>query len=433
MLIDHQSLLKKNRRSCCGDQLLYINEKQVRCRPMERVLIVDDDRFTQNIVQKSLYKYYETRSADNGAIALALAQSWKPNAILLDVEMPGQNGFEVCDVLKRDKLTQNIPVIFLSSRSSLRERMLGFEMGADDYLTKPCSSEVLTAKLKQVISIYRQRNELRQNILNAEQTALEAMATSFELGKAVRFVEKSSSYNTVERLAEALIEVAESLDLNACVRLSSRFSTVMMATGGNSVKPIEQDLMTMLHTDQRFVDFGCRSQINYPGVALLVKNMPLENRARYGRLKDTLPFVLGACDAKLRMLDAEQALSVQNRELSNSVINVQRTLSEVSAILAKNQRAVGAVMSELTTELGVHMNKLGLEGDQEEFINRKVDVAANKLYSCVREANVVETILTGIADLLRDLSVEQARIIAETLTSNLASQDDAVTCDVELF
>ncbi|HEY6528850.1 MAG TPA: response regulator [Cellvibrionaceae bacterium] len=400
---------------------------------MQRVLIVDDDRFTQNIVRTSLYKHYETRTADNGTLALALAQSWKPDAILLDVEMPGQNGFEVCDVLKQDASTREIPVVFLSSRESLRERMLGFEVGADDYLTKPCNSEVLTAKLKQIISIYRQRNELRQNIIIAEQTALEAMATSFELGKAVRFVEKSASYNSVERLGKALIEVAESLNLNACVRLNSRFSSVTMATGGNSVKPLEQDLMTMLHSEKRFVDFGCRSQINYPGVALLVKNMPLENPARYGRLKDTLPFVLGACDAKLRMLDAEQALSVQHRELSNSVLNVQRTLSEVSAILAKNQRAVGAVMSELTTELGVHMNKLGLEGDQEEFINRKVDVAANKLYSCVREANVVETILTGIADLLRDLSIEQARIIAETLTSNLASQDEAVTSDVELF
>ena len=79
---------------------------------MERVLIIDDDRFTQNVLQKSLYKYYETRTADNGAVGLSLAQSWHPDAILLDVEMPGQNGFEVCDVLKRDKATQEIPVIF---------------------------------------------------------------------------------------------------------------------------------------------------------------------------------------------------------------------------------------------------------------------------------------------------------------------------------
>ncbi|HMW73627.1 MAG TPA: response regulator, partial [Cellvibrionaceae bacterium] len=366
---------------------------------MERVLIIDDDRFTQNVLQKSLYKHYETRTADNGAVGLSLAQNWHPDAILLDVEMPGQNGFEVCDVLKRDKATQEIPVIFLSSRSSIRERMLGFEVGADDYLTKPCSQEMLTAKLQKIIALYHQRNELRDTIKTAEQTALEAMATSFELGKAIRFVEKSYNYSTVERLGAALIEVMESLDLNACVRLNSRFATITLATGGDSVKPLEQDLMAMLHTEQRFVDFGCRSQINYPGVALLVKNMPLDNRARYGRLKDTLPFVLGACDAKLRMLDAEHALMLQNRELSNSVLSVQRTLSDVSQLLVKNQRAIGAVMSDLTTELSVHMNKLGLEGDQEEFIHHKVDVAANKLYSCVAEGNVVENILSGIAEL----------------------------------
>ena len=118
---------------------------------MERVLIIDDDRFTQNVLQKSLYKFYETRTADNGAVGLSLAQSWHPDAILLDVEMPGQNGFEVCDVLKRDVATREIPVIFLSGRSSVRERILGFEVGADDYLTKPCSQEMLTAKLQKIL------------------------------------------------------------------------------------------------------------------------------------------------------------------------------------------------------------------------------------------------------------------------------------------
>jgi DNA-binding response OmpR family regulator len=400
---------------------------------MERVLIIDDDRFTQNVLQKSLYKFYETRTADNGAVGLSVAQSWKPDAILLDVEMPGQNGFEVCDVLKRDKNTADIPVIFLSGRSTVRERILGFEVGADDYLTKPCSQEVLTAKLQKIIEVYHQRNQLREQVKNVEHTALEAMATSFELGKAVRFVEKSYSYSTVERLGAALLEIVESLDLSACIRLNSRFSTLYLATGGNTVKPLEQDLITMLHTEQRFVDFGCRSQINYPGVALLIKNMPLDNRARYGRLKDTLPFILGSCDAKLRMLDAEQALVMQNRELANAVNNVQRTLTDVSSILIKNQRAVGAVMSELTSELSLHMNKLGLEGDQEEYINTKVDQAASKLYSCVREGNVVETILAGIADLLAQMSAEQERIIVETLTSNLGAVDETITNDVELF
>ena len=209
--------------------------------------------------------------------------------------------------------------------------------------------------------------------------------------------------------------------------------TLTLATGGDSVKPLEQDLMAMLHTEQRFVDFGCRSQINYPGVALLVKNMPLDNRARYGRLKDTLPFVLGACDAKLRMLDAEHALMLQNRDLSNSVLSVQRTLSEVSQLLVKNQRAIGAVMSELTTELSLHMNKLGLEGDQEEFIHHKVDLASNKLFTCVREGNVVENILSGIVDLLRQMSTEQARIISETLSTQIDGNQEPITSDVELF
>jgi DNA-binding response OmpR family regulator len=400
---------------------------------MDRVLIIDDDRFTQNVLQKSLYKHYETRTADNGKSGIHLAESWKPNIVLLDVEMPGQNGYEVCDVLKNNPITADIPVVFLSSRSNVRERMLGFEVGADDYLVKPCSQEVLQAKLQKISEIYRQRDQLKQHVQTAEQTALEAMATSFELGKAVRFVERSYGFASLDKLGGALMEMMDTLELNACVMLKSRFKTYYYSTGGSQVKPIEQDLMTMLHSDQRFTDFGCRSQINYPYVALLIKNMPLENRSRYGRLKDTLPFVLGACDARVRMLDAEQALVEQNQELAGSVLNVQRTLTDVSHILVKNQRAVGEIMTELTTELGIHLTGLGLDGDQEEHINRIADVAANKLFSCVQEGNVVEAILTGIANLLRDLSTEQERIIRETLSTSVAKQDEAIANDVELF
>ena len=134
---------------------------------MHRVLIIDDDRFTQNVLTKCLFKHYETRTADDGPMGIKLAGTWAPDVILLDVEMPGQNGYEVCDQLKRDKNTQNIPVVFLSGKSSVRERMLGFEVGADDYLTKPCEPEFLKKKLAKITDFY---NSVRptSNVFNIQ-------------------------------------------------------------------------------------------------------------------------------------------------------------------------------------------------------------------------------------------------------------------------
>ena len=89
-------------------------------------------------------------------------------------------------------------------------------------------------------------------------------------------------------------------------------------------------------------------------------------------------------------------------------------------------------MSELTTELSLHMNKLGLE-EIRRFIHHKVDLASNKLFTCVREGNVVENILSGIVDLLRQMSTEQARIISETLSTQMDGNQEPITSDVELF
>jgi len=114
---------------------------------VDKVLIIDDDRFIQNTLKKSLFQSCEVRTADDGKAGQFLATTWNPDVILLDVEMPGQNGYEVCDELKRGEKTGEIPVVFLSSHSSTREKMLGFEVGGDDYLVKPCSKELLIAKI----------------------------------------------------------------------------------------------------------------------------------------------------------------------------------------------------------------------------------------------------------------------------------------------
>ena len=399
---------------------------------MHRVLIIDDDRFTQNVLTKCLFKHYETRTADDGPMGIKLAGTWAPDVILLDVEMPGQNGYEVCDQLKRDKNTQNIPVVFLSGKSSVRERMLGFEVGADDYLTKPCEPEFLNKKLAKITDFYKQKEKLAHTAKNAEATALEAMSTSFELGKAVRFVEQSYNVGSYAGLANAFLDITHDLGLKASLMFKCSDGYHFFCRRQNGVSPIEEDLMRTLHNNQRFTDFGCRTQINYPRVALLVKNMPLDDRARYGRIKDTLPFILGACDAKVRVLDAEYSLSNQNDHLSRSAEGIQQLLVEISKTVSKNQASVNQIMLDLTTELSMQMHKMGLEGDQEDYILKQLDVATQRLHEGARSVDSVEHALSTMVKLLQLLSAEQSRIISENLSSSREETVD-YAADVELF
>ena len=399
---------------------------------MNRVLIIDDDRFTQNVIRRSLCNDYETRTADNGAMGLKVAGNWSPDIILLDVEMPGQNGYEVCDALKGNEQTAHIPVVFLSGHKSVRELMLGFEAGADDYLTKPFDPEVLNTKLSKITEHYSHKKSLASSAQLAEKTAMEAMTSNFELGRAVRFVELSHNIANYAQLASALIEATSSLGLSCSVMFKSSEGDHFFSAQGAGVSPLEENLLKVTHGTERFVDFGCRTVISFPQLALLVKNMPLDDRARYGRIKDTLPFMLGACDAKVRVLDAEQALRTQTEHLARSAHSIQSLLTEISKKVADNQQSVRSIMLALTSELSLELHKLGLEKDQEDYVLEQVDQATNQLHDAAKSVESVEYALNTMVKVLQLLSTEQTRIVTEKLgaTEQVAP---TISQDIELF
>ena len=128
----------------------------------KKVLIVDDDRFAQKLIVRALLNQYDLRTANDGQEAIEVATEWLPAAILLDVQMPVKNGYEVCEILKGNPATAEIPIIFLSGNGSLREKLLGFELGAEDYLVKPFEADLLNAKVKLAVNSVRLKPHLNR-------------------------------------------------------------------------------------------------------------------------------------------------------------------------------------------------------------------------------------------------------------------------------
>ena len=105
-----------------------------------RVLVVEDEQDVAELLRYHLTKEgYEVTLVGNGADALKRARETKPDLILLDIMVPQLNGWEVCRRLKQDAETRAIPVIMVTGRVEEGDKVLGFEMGADDYVTKPFS------------------------------------------------------------------------------------------------------------------------------------------------------------------------------------------------------------------------------------------------------------------------------------------------------
>ena len=115
----------------------------------DKVLVIDDSRDVHVLVKARLGKEPVTLySAYSGAEGIAAARDVQPDLILLDVEMPGQDGFDVCRQLKADKQLMQIPIIFLTGATSTEQKIQGLELGATDYITKPFDPAELRARVR---------------------------------------------------------------------------------------------------------------------------------------------------------------------------------------------------------------------------------------------------------------------------------------------
>lgn len=127
-----------------------------------KILIVDDERFNLNLLHVLLREDYRTMVATNGEQAFKAASSGAPDLILLDVNMPGIDGFEVCRRLKDEPATRNIPVIFITAMHDAADETQGFDLGAVDYITKPFHSAVVKARVRTHLRLKQQSDLLER-------------------------------------------------------------------------------------------------------------------------------------------------------------------------------------------------------------------------------------------------------------------------------
>ena len=117
--------------------------------PGRRVLVVEDDATLSDVVARYLRREgFEVEVVDDGRVGLARALDWLPDLVVLDIMLPGLDGLEVC---RRLRSSAPIPVVMLTARTEEDDRVLGLELGADDYVTKPFSPRELTARIKAVL------------------------------------------------------------------------------------------------------------------------------------------------------------------------------------------------------------------------------------------------------------------------------------------
>lgn len=156
-----------------GHEFLMVPEPKQPSNPgavTANVLLVDDNLVNLRVLSRLLDREgYKVRPVNNGDQALKAIEAHQPDLILLDIRMPGMDGYQVCERLKADARFQTIPIIFISAADALQDKIRGFEVGGVDYIAKPFQELEVLARIHTHLQIYRLQQALNEKIMALEQ------------------------------------------------------------------------------------------------------------------------------------------------------------------------------------------------------------------------------------------------------------------------
>ena len=181
----------------------------------QTILVVDDTPENIDVLSGVLRPDYKVKAALNGEKALKIAAGTpKPDMILLDIMMPGMDGYEVCRRLKSDPATKKIPIIFITAKSEVEDEKKGLDLGAVDYITKPISPPIVLARARTQLALYDQNRELERRVAERteelNQTRLEVIR---RLGRAAEFKDNETGLHVI-RMSHYSRLMAEALNVS---------------------------------------------------------------------------------------------------------------------------------------------------------------------------------------------------------------------------
>lgn len=185
-----------------------------------RILVVDDNDDIRSYITQLCHGDYEVFEASNGLTGLEMARKFMPDVILMDVMMPGMNGLDCCKHLKEDRVTCHIPVIMLTARSVESQRAEGYQYGADSYITKPFSSEVLSARIRNLLE---SRIRMQRVVVEGESLSKDEF-----IDMDVEFIEKLNEYIN-KNITNSQLDV-EALCVNMAMSRMQLYRKIKMLT-----------------------------------------------------------------------------------------------------------------------------------------------------------------------------------------------------------
>lgn len=355
------------------------------------ILIVDDSAADIHVMLECLKPDFSIAVAKSGPQALAhCRESTHPKVILLDVSMPEMSGYEACKLFKDNKDTANIDVIFVSANESIEEKLKGYDVGGSDYLTKPVQPQELISKVRTAVARAAQRENASVTQQETMDIAMTAMKGAGEQATIIHFLRNSGGCESLSGLARLVVASAGQYGLSSTVQIRTPWENIEESTSGQ-VPPLEKEMLFVLKNGARITQHGKRLVLNFGPISLLVKNMPLDDEDKCGRLRDHLALILEGAVLRIQVLVAQH-------DLNNLMRESDASLTRVRKLQVQQKRDGVQIMDDLMAEIHSTFLNYDLTDEQESVLIGIVEKYIEKSFVKYEEGIKIDHELEFITD-----------------------------------
>ena len=356
---------------------------------------VDHDPVSRVVLKSIFERDHEVECFDSAEDCLARIAQRRPDLMLLDVELPGMNGYDLCRRIKDDYATRSLPVLFISQKEDLAARLEGYEAGGEDFILKPYALDEVRRRVAVVQRALADAANLRQQLSDTEMLSSLLLSNMDEYAVLIKFMRTLNESEDLDAVAQALLAMLRAFHLQGAVQIRAPWQTFTLSEQGRD-RPLEQAVIAHMATMDRIFEFNTRSVYNFAGVTVLVNDMPVHDSELCGRLRDHLAIAAEMADARVQSLIGGHRLRATQSGLAEVLEDTRRTLANYIQRQDDLRKGGAEHLQGLINRLVVSFAPLGLSNELEEEIVDMVHARTQDILSLFQSSDDMADILVGL-------------------------------------
>ena len=370
-----------------------------------RIFVVDDETMMLELLEDVLADDYVVEAFPSAESCLHRLNVQTPDLILMDVGLPGMDGYALCRQIKDNPDWKAIPVTFISGQDTIEAKLKGYGAGGEDFIVKPIEVDELLSKVQIAHRIAQDQRSLREHASYAERTAMSALTCMGELGIVIDFLRKTFACTNSRELAAAIVAVLAQYGLEGAAQVRLGQESHTFSQQGSNL-PLEAAVLDYVRGLGRIFAAKERAGFNYGGITILVNNMPRDNTESCGRIRDNLAILAEGADARRQAIEVEEANRRTQEGIRNALGRLHSTLDATRIGHQHEHQHITQLMVDVEEAMAKSFVRLGLTVGQENAQIELMKYYIDRIADSVRQGYEVTGQLEHLATELKELAVQ---------------------------